>query len=76
MRVVKQFICGSAILEDNVRPEPGTYITHNAMLSLSEITWGNLSDYMQRPLEPQNALFNLYYVRCSTPQNLLRHFNV
>ena len=41
--------------------KPGTYITHNAAQSLSLITVSNLSDYMQRPLEP---LKDLYFFSC------------
>ena len=32
-----------------------TYITHNAAKSLSDITEGDLSDYMQLPPEPQKT---------------------
>ena len=36
---------------------PVPYVTHNAAETLSDITGGNLSDYMQLPLEPQKALY-------------------
>ena len=38
---------------------PGAYFTHNATNRLSDITGDNLSDYMQLPLEPHNALLYL-----------------
>ena len=41
---------------------PGAYITHNATLPLSDITGGNLSDYMQLPLEPQKALYCFFFI--------------
>ena len=53
---------------------PGAYITHNATSPLSDITGGNLSDYMQLPLEPQKALycFFSYMQQCSPrPVNAL-----
>ena len=37
-----------------------TSITHNATLPLSDITGGNLSEYMQLPMEPQKALYYFY----------------
>ena len=39
--------------------EPGACITHNSTQPESDITGGNLSDYMQLPLEPQKALYFL-----------------
>ena len=49
--------------------KPGAYITHNATKSLSDITGGNLSDYMQAPLEPQKALYH-FYICCPIPPDL------
>ena len=43
-------ICGSA----------GAYIPHNETQSLHDITWGNLSDYIQLPLKPQNTLYYFF----------------
>ena len=40
--------------------KPGDYITHNAIQPLSDITGGNLSDYMQRSLEPQKTLYHFF----------------
>ena len=37
--------------------KPGVYITHNATDPLNDIPEGNLSDYIQHPLEPQKALY-------------------
>ena len=57
-------ICGSAVsiliicfetLHNGSRP--GANITHNATWPPSDITLGNLSDYMQLPLEQQKALY-------------------
>ena len=38
--------------------KPGAYITHDAMLPLSDMTGGNLLDYMQLSQELQKALFS------------------
>ena len=38
----------------------GAYITQNATLPPSDITRGNLSDYMQLPLKPGKVLYYLF----------------
>ena len=35
------------------------YITHSAIQSLSDITGGSMSNYIQLPMEPQKALYYL-----------------
>ena len=50
--------------------KPIAYIDHNAIQLLSDITEGNLQDFMQIPQEPQKAL-NYFFHTCSiTPQDL------
>lgn len=39
--------------------KPANYITHNATQLLIDITEGNVSDYIQLPLETQNAILYL-----------------
>ena len=50
-------------------------ITHNATWPLNDNNGGNLSDYMQLPLEPQNVLYNFFYIQDSiqdsTPVHML-----
>ena len=41
-------------------PKRVVYITHNAILSLSDITGGSSSDYKQLPLEPRKALCSFF----------------
>ena len=43
--------------------KPGAYITHNATYQLNDITGGNLSDYMQIPLEPQQASHYFFHMQ-------------
>ena len=40
--------------------KPGTNITHNATVPLSDITGGNLSDDVQLPLEPLKGFYKFF----------------
>ena len=48
--------CANARLLDCF-PRPVVYITQNATWPLSDITVGNIPDYMQLPLEPQKTVY-------------------
>ena len=50
--------------------KPAAYVTHNATWPISDITGGNLSDYMQLPLEPQKALYYFLHILSSSPQDI------
>ena len=54
-------------------PNSGTYITHNAIKPLSDITGGSKTDYMKRPLEPTRFLTTLFHICTSTPENTLKY---
>ena len=49
----------------------GVFITHNATELVSDFTGGDLSDYVQLPLEPQNASYNFVHICSRTPEDLL-----
>ena len=71
----------TVLWEFNDRPvhcfsEHGAYITHNATLLLGDITVGNISDYIQPPLEPQKALYYCFHMCNSAPQDLLVDLNM
>ena len=47
--------------------KPGACITHNATYPPSDLSGGNLLDYMQPPLEPQNTLYYFFHMYRSSP---------
>ena len=50
--------CGQAVVDYFSKPD--IYITHNATKTLSDITGGNLSDYIHLTLELQKDFYCLF----------------
>ena len=53
-----------SVISQTVRTDffkPSTYITHNAAKPWNDITGGNLSDYMQLPLEQTKDFMLLFF---------------
>ena len=55
-------------LTSGVLLKPGVYITHCGPWPLSDITGGNLSGYIQLPLEPHKASYHFFTYAAVLPK--------